>query len=63
MFRFTLAEVMKSEPDWRALPSDVSPVLHSFLERCLRKDPKERVRDIGDVRLAMEGAFETGAMR
>ena len=26
---------------------------------CLEKDPRERVRDIGDVRLAMEGAFET----
>ena len=55
----TLAEVMKSEPDWQALPSDVSPVLRTYLERCLRKDPKERIRDIGDVRLAMEGAFDT----
>ena len=26
---------------------------------CLRKDPKQRVGDIRDVRLALEGAFET----
>jgi len=28
---------------------------------CLRKDPKQRVGDIRDVRLALEGAFETAA--
>ena len=27
--------------------------------RCYEKDPRQRIRDIGDVRLAMEGAFET----
>jgi serine/threonine-protein kinase len=57
----TLAEVMKSEPQWDALPSDVSPTLRTYLARCLQKDPKERVRDIGDVRLALEGAFEVSA--
>ncbi|TDI46072.1 MAG: hypothetical protein E2P02_05935 [Acidobacteria bacterium] len=57
----TLAEVMKSEPNWDALPSDVSPTLRTYLARCLKKDPKERVRDIGDVRLALEGAFEISA--
>jgi len=29
-----------------------------FLHRCLHKDPKQRVGDIRDVRLALEGAFE-----
>ena len=57
----TLAEVMKSEPQWDALPSDVPPLLLVFLKRCLDKDPKHRLRDIGDVRLAMEGAFESDA--
>jgi len=57
----TLAEVMKSEPQWDALPSDVSPTLRTYFARCLKKDPKERVRDIGDVRLALEGAFEVSA--
>ena len=31
-----------------------------LLERCLARDPKRRIRDIGDAQLAMEGAFETG---
>ena len=57
----TLAEVMKSEPQWGALPSDVSPTLLTYLTRCLNKDPKKRVRDIGDVRLALEGAFDHSA--
>ena len=33
----------------------------AVLRRCLQKDPKQRLRDIGDVRLALEGAFETAA--
>ena len=47
------------EPDWTALPNTVPPVLNNFLRRCLQKNPKKRIRDIGDVSLAMEGAFET----
>ena len=54
-----LASVVRSEPDWDALPPDVPVLLHSLLRRCLAKDPRQRVRDIGDVRLAMEGAFQT----
>jgi serine/threonine-protein kinase len=57
----TLAEVMKSEPDWSALPASVSPALRTFLRRCLVKDPRQRLRDIGDVRLALDGAFDTAA--
>ena len=55
----TLARVIDREPDWAALPDNVPPVLNNFLRRCLQKNPKQRVHDIADVRLAMEGAFET----
>jgi serine/threonine-protein kinase len=55
----TLAEVMKSEPPWQALPADVPPHLVRLLRQCLVKEPRQRVRDIGDVRLALEGGFET----
>ena len=55
----TLARVIDREPDWSALPEDVPPVLSNFIRRCLQKNPKKRIRDIGDVSLAMEGAFET----
>ena len=55
----TLARVIDREPDWAALPDRVPPVLNTFLRQCLQKNPKKRIRDIGDVSLAMEGAFET----
>ena len=54
----TLSGVLQREPDWSHLPSAVSPSLSVFLHRCLEKDPKRRVRDIGDVRLALDGGFE-----
>jgi serine/threonine-protein kinase len=56
----TLAEVMKSEPDWKALPS-VPPLVEMFLRQCFRKDPRQRVSDIHDVRLALDGAFDVPA--
>ena len=57
----TLASVMKSEPDWAALPGDTPPRVNTLLRRCIEKEPKQRVQAVGDVRLAMEGAFETPA--
>ena len=56
----TLAAVLRAEPEWDMLPSDLSPTLRMVLIRCLEKDPKRRIPDIGVVRLAMDGAFETG---
>jgi len=54
----TLARVIDRDPDWTVLPADVPPVLGRFLRGCLQKDPKQRLRDIGDVRLALQGVFE-----
>ena len=56
-----LASVIKLEPEWDALPAELSPTLRMFLTRCLEKDPKRRLPDVGVVRLAMDGAFETTA--
>jgi hypothetical protein len=53
----TLAEVIKSDPDWSALPAATPPAVQSTLRQCLQKDPKRRARDIGDVRLALDGGF------
>ena len=55
----TLARVIEREPDWTRLPTTLSPELRTYLRRCLQKDPRQRVQAIGDVRLALEGAFET----
>jgi serine/threonine protein kinase len=57
----TLAAVVRAEPDWRLIPAGLSPTLLAFLKRCLQKDPKQRIGDIHDVRLALDGAFETTA--
>jgi serine/threonine-protein kinase len=55
----TLARVIEREPDWAKLPATLSPALCTYIRRCLQKDPRQRVQAIGDVRLALEGAFET----
>ena len=57
----TLASVVRGEPDWTLLPPGLSPTLDTYLKRCLHKDPKQRIPDIAAMRLALDGAFETGA--
>ena len=57
----TLAAVMTFDPDLDRLPETLTPTLKTYLTRCLAKDPKQRVHDIADVRLALEGAFDTAA--
>ena len=54
----TLARVIDRDPDWDALPESLPPALGIYARQCLRKDPRQRVRDIGDMRLAIEGAFD-----
>jgi eukaryotic-like serine/threonine-protein kinase len=54
----TLAAVLMKDPDWSALPAMTPPSVVAVLRRCLQRDPKRRVRDIGDVALALDGAFE-----
>ena len=50
----TLASVLKEEPDLTSLPVEVPERLRHLLRRCLMKDPKQRVRDIGDARLEIQ---------
>ena len=45
-----LASVIKLEPDWKAVPPNLDPRIENLLRRCLRKDRKNRLRDIGDAR-------------
>ena len=54
----TLAEVLKTEPDLGALPEGVPPAVHRLLRRCLERDPRKRLRDIGDARLELDEASE-----
>ena len=57
----TLSKVLQREPDFDALPPMTPARVSQVLRACLRKDPKQRIGDIRDVRLALEGAFETTA--
>lgn len=50
----TLATVLMNEPDWSQLPESTPPRLRALLRRCLNKDPKQRLRDIGEARIAIE---------
>jgi len=49
----TIAKILEREPDWRALPDRTPPALERLLRRCLEKDPKQRLRDIGEARIGL----------
>src|SRR4030095_7523107 len=55
----TIAAVLGSEPDWNALPGGTPTAVRLLLRRCLEKDPKLRVRDLGDIRFDIDNL--TGA--
>ena len=52
-----LAAVLVKEPDISGIGTHVPSHVRSVVRQCLVKDPKQRLRDIGDVRLAMTGMF------
>ena len=50
----TIAAILEREADWRALPAGTPAAVRRLLQRCLEKDPRRRLRDIGDVRLWLD---------
>ena len=50
----TLAAVIRADPDWSLLPPNTPVRVRVLLQRCLQKDPKQRLRDIGDARISLE---------
>ena len=54
-----LASVLAREPDWAALPARPPAGARLVIKRCLQRDRKQRFRDIGDVSLALKGAFDS----
>jgi Tol biopolymer transport system component len=50
----TLASVIKSDPDWSLLWPGTPLGIRKLLQRCLKKDPKQRLQAIGDARVAIE---------
>src|SRR5579864_2789698 len=49
-----LAGVIRAEPDWAAMPATVPRRIGDLVRRCLQKDPKQRLRDIGEARIALD---------
>src|SRR5271165_2612672 len=50
----TLAAVIKEDADWSQLPAATPMRVRVLLQRCLQKDPKQRLRDIGDARISLD---------
>ena len=55
-----IAGVLERDPNWEALPGKTPPRVRQLLRRCLEKDHRHRLRDIGDARLELNEAL-TGA--
>jgi eukaryotic-like serine/threonine-protein kinase len=50
----TLAAVLTNEPDWSQLAAAAPQQVRVLLRRCLQKDARQRLRDIGDARILLE---------
>ena len=50
----TLANVLKIEPDWSALPSAIPPAIRTLLQSCLTKDRRRRVADISTALFVLD---------
>jgi serine/threonine protein kinase len=49
-----IAAALAKDPDFGILPPNIHPRIHELLSRCLQKDPTERFRDVGDVRVEIK---------
>ena len=49
-----LAAVIRAEPEWSLLPANTPQTIRNLLQRCLKKDSRQRLQAIGDARIAIE---------
>ncbi|MCI0402501.1 MAG: serine/threonine-protein kinase [Acidobacteria bacterium] len=49
-----MAAVILKETDWQRLPASTPAPILALLRRCLDRDPRRRLRDIGEARLILE---------
>jgi eukaryotic-like serine/threonine-protein kinase len=50
----TLADIIKTEPDWSLIPASTPKPIRILLQRCLKKDVKQRLQAIGEARIILE---------
>jgi len=53
----SLAAVLKTDPDWSALPQATPPAIRRLLRSCLERDRRHRLQAIGDARIVIEDAL------
>jgi serine/threonine-protein kinase len=56
-----IAKIIEREPDLVALPAGTPRAVRRLLRRCLEKEPRDRLRDIGDARFELLEATANGA--
>ncbi|HET9387573.1 MAG TPA: protein kinase, partial [Gemmatimonadales bacterium] len=56
----TLVAILERQPDWTALPATTPAGVRRLLARCLAKDVRRRLRDIGDARLDLADEAPAG---
>ena len=59
----TLAAIVGRAPDWSRLPPDTPASVRTLLGSALEKDPKRRLRDIGDAHLVLHERADAAAAR
>ncbi len=52
-----VASILTRDPDWSRLPEETPVKIRDLLRRCLQKDPRQRLRDVGDARIEIEEAL------
>lgn len=52
-----VAAILEREPAWDRLPPATPAPIRRLLRRCLEKDPRRRLRDIGDARIDIDEAL------
>jgi len=56
-----IAKILQTDPDWSALPADTPSRVRALLARCLTRDAKLRLRDIGEARIVLGDTTEQPA--
>ncbi|GAG15997.1 unnamed protein product, partial [marine sediment metagenome] len=58
----TLARIIERQPDWEVLPQDIPMNIRVLLRRCLEKDSRRRLRDIGDASIEIDETLSLPAI-
>ncbi len=57
-----MASVLKEAPKLDRLPASTPPAIGRLIERCLNKDPKQRLQAIGEARIVLSGPMDETAV-